>query len=250
MLQSAIMRNFLFKHLLSKIYRIYLSTNFQPKEFFLNDEKCLCLAPHADDESIGMGGVLAKYGKLFDVICLTDGAKGVDEDISYKEKIEVRKQELISAMGKINVGSVKFFDEIPDKKLILNFDFFKKIDISDYDYIFIPNILDQHRDHKAVALLLKELLKNKKQKKDLKIAFYEVWSPLALPNHYVDISDVVEQKKDLIKTYQSQLKSFDYLNKIIGLNSYRGLAPQRDYVEAFLIVDVKTFNKHCKIHGI
>ena len=37
-------------------------------------DKICILAPHADDESIGCGGLLALYGKQCDVVLLTDGA--------------------------------------------------------------------------------------------------------------------------------------------------------------------------------
>lgn len=39
------------------------------------DDKCLVIAPHADDESIGCGGLLLKYPDNCDVVVLTDGAK-------------------------------------------------------------------------------------------------------------------------------------------------------------------------------
>ena len=40
------------------------------------NDKCLVLAPHADDESIGCGGLLLKYPNNFEVVVLTDGRKG------------------------------------------------------------------------------------------------------------------------------------------------------------------------------
>ena len=38
--------------------------------------RILVLAPHADDETIGCGGFLLKYGKQCDVVLLTDGRYG------------------------------------------------------------------------------------------------------------------------------------------------------------------------------
>ena len=43
---------------------------------FINiDEKAriLIVSPHPDDETIGCGGILAKYGSQCDVVVLTDG---------------------------------------------------------------------------------------------------------------------------------------------------------------------------------
>ena len=62
------------------------------------DDKILIVAPHPDDESIGMGGFLSLYGPQCDVLLVTDGRKGhkgTVEDID--EFILKRKQEVKSA---------------------------------------------------------------------------------------------------------------------------------------------------------
>ncbi len=242
-------KHFLFDFLISKIYRAYLAINisFEPLEFD-KQPKCLCIAPHSDDESIGMGGTLIQKNELFDVVCITNGACRFKTE--KKEKIDIRKNEFEQVMQKIKPNSYSFFEHIEDRELILHSKDFRNIDISNYDYIFIPNLIDQHRDHKAVSILLKELLEDKQYKKTLKIAFYEVWQTLALPNYYVDISDIIDAKKDLINTYKSQLASKDYTQKIIGLNNYRGLVPDLDYVEAFCLMDIPKFYEICKIYNL
>lgn len=94
------------------------------------------------------------------------------------------------------------------------------------------------------------MLSQKKHKETVQIVFYEVWQSLALPNSYIDISDVVEQKKELIDIYKSQIASRNYTSKIIGLNNYRGLIPNLDYVEAFSVMSVDLFKKICKIYNL
>lgn len=243
-------KDFLFNFLTAKIYRAYLATNTYYKSLELTEtDKCLCLAPHSDDESIGMGGTLLKKANQFDIVCMTNGTGGLG-GANDKEKIDIRKTEFEQAMQKINPNSFNFFEQVEDRELILYYKEVLKIDISQYDYVFVPNILDQHRDHKAVSILLNQLLSQKKHKETIKIVFYEVWQSLALPNSYIDISDVVEQKKELINIYKSQLASKNYTSKIIGLNNYRGLIPDLDYVEAFSIMDVELFRKICKIYNL
>ncbi len=232
--------------LIPKIYKFYLSTKLNPKEFNIKKEdKCLLLAPHSDDESIGAGGLLALYGEQFNVICLTNGYRGV-KALPKEEAIVVRKQELTNAMEHANV---KTFDtlNIDDKELVCDYETFSEIDVENYDYIFIPNIIDQHVDHKAVSINLARLLKEKKYKSDLKIVFYEVWAALPLPNAYVDISSVIDVKRNLINQHKSQVAALDYAKRISGLNSYRGMtAGNAEYAEAFLMVDVPTFYKITK----
>lgn len=240
--------SFLFNLLISRIYKVFLASNTKFLPLELSDRNCLCLAPHADDESIGMGGTLLQYGELFDIICLTNGSLGISQDLPKTEKTSIRKEEFLKAMEKLKVKSYDFWQYCDDRSLILNSEYFSKINIADYDYIFLPNIIDQHRDHKATSILLKELLKHKKYKKNLKIVFYEIWQTLALPNFYIDISSVTKQKLDLLQTYKSQIANNDY-TKILGLNNYRGLAPHLDSVEAFCVMDIKMFKKICKIYN-
>ena len=79
-----ILKNFIFKHLISHVYRIYFSINLPPKEFKIEkDMKCLILAPHSDDETIGCGGLLLKYPEVFDVYCLTNGFRGIIVVMAY-----------------------------------------------------------------------------------------------------------------------------------------------------------------------
>ena len=46
------------------------------------NEKILVVAPHPDDESLGCGGLMSKYGKQCDVLLLTDGRRGKSEGLS------------------------------------------------------------------------------------------------------------------------------------------------------------------------
>ena len=227
---------------LHKIVRVYhnLKTKIIPQELILKkNEKCLFLTPHADDETISSGGLLLQYPNNFNVICLTDGRYFKRHD-NINELIEARKAEFTKVMQKAKIKNYSFLD-IEDKHILNNYSIFKQIDISNYDYIFIPNYLDQHKDHKAVVHLLIKLLNEAKYKSNLKIAFYEVWSTLALPNYYTDISDLADMKKDLIATYKTQEEIICYSEKILGLNAFRGLTVNKKFVECFTIIDIKEF---------
>lgn len=241
-------KNFLFKKTVYKFNKIAASINLKPIELNLKEsDKCLCLCPHADDESIGMGGLLALYPKNFDVVLLTNGQKGI-KDLPTDEAIALREEEFKAAMKVAGIENYSFL-QAQDKKLLDNFDLFKKLDISKYDYIFIPNLIDQHPDHKAVAVLLKNLIESgAKIKSDLKICFYEVWSTLGLVNAYNDISQVIEIKKNMIKCYQSQISQKDYEYHALGLNQYRGMLKDKKYVEAFCVLGINDFKNICNLY--
>lgn len=239
----------LYKKLVYRIFKTYLNLKLVAYEMtFKEKDKCLLLAPHADDESIGMGGTLARYGKNFDIICLTDGRKGFPKKLKIPTdiKIQTRKEEFANAMSNVEVNSAEI-GTIPDKDIILNYEKFAEIDFQNYDYIFIPNILDQHIDHKTISIHLARYFKENKPAKKIKIGMYEVWSSLPLPNHYVDISDYVETKRKMINAHVSQndLKQFD--NRILGLNFYRGIVHDANYVEAFMIFDIDEFLEYSNL---
>jgi len=239
------MKNFLYNILISKIYKLLLQINFKMQKFELKEsDKCLCLAPHPDDESIGTAGILLKYPDKFKVICLTDGQKG-SETLSKEEIVKVRQEEFKNAMEYAKIKDWQMLN-IPDKHIIDSYNIFKSLDISDYDYIFIPNILDQHQDHKAVSINLAKLIKEKKHKSNLKILMYEVWSSLPLPNRYIDIADIKENKKEMINKHKSQVDALDYTNKIVELNSYRALQVFKQCIEAYMMIDVSTLQKMIK----
>lgn len=237
----------LFKKIAYKFNKLTASINLKPKELVITpDSKCLCLAPHPDDESIGMGGVLALFPDNFELILLTDGRKGI-KDLPSDEVIKKREDEFKCAMAACKIEKYSFL-KAEDKKLLDAYDLFKTIEIAGYDYIFVPNIIDQHPDHKAVSLLLKQLLEQKKFKKDLKICFYEVWSTLGLVNSFVDISDVVETKKMMINCYKSQTAQKDYEYHALGLNQYRGMFKDKKFVEAFCVLEIEEFKKICELY--
>src|SRR5574344_844398 len=107
-----IFKNVLFKHFALKYSKILAKLNLKPQVFeILQDDKCLCLAPHADDEAIGMGGFLSKYGKNFDVILLTDGRKGV-KDLPSDDVIKIRENEFSDAMKLARINNFKFLKAV------------------------------------------------------------------------------------------------------------------------------------------
>lgn len=227
------MKNFflksLYKKIINFIFHPFLSVNIKPLEFELKEaDKCLVIAPHPDDESIGCGGIMALYPDNFKVVCLTHS----DDE---------RRQEFENAMNHLKVEHEIL--NFKDKHISENYDKFSKIDFKGFNYIFIPYIYDQHNDHKAVSVLLNDYLKNNKIQKDLKIAFYEVWSAMNMPNYFVDISvsEILEKKKEAINCHKSQINDKDYTTKILGLNQYRGMIKNTLACECFTVLSKEDF---------
>jgi len=203
------------------------------------DTKCLVMSPRPGDETYAMGGFMAKHPKNFEVLTLTDGSKGVPE----KDKIDARfimRKEFNAVMEMLRVRGHKFFD-IEEGKLIQNYHTFSKIDISEIDYIFVPNIFEENLDSKAILLHLKKLISEKEHKETLKIVFYELYCPISLPNYTVDITLTQTLKQDMMDLYVSRRTNNPHPDVVLSLNKYRSKT-EGGYNESFMVMDISTFN--------
>lgn len=195
------------------------------------NERILVVAPHPDDESIGCGGLIIKYGEKCDVLLITDGRNGDGSGwVNKNDLVLIRHQEINDAMDIAGIN--KLYElKIPDSTAFLNYNIVKKFNIKDYQYIFIPNRHERHPDHETLYPFFKKMIKNQKSKAQL--IDYEVWTPLRYTPIILDISGVIGRKKMMISKYQSQIKDMDYVSMAESLNRYRGICNNIEYAEAF-----------------
>lgn len=241
------MRKILTRDLFSKILRKidYFYKNLEnidiEKIDIKKDEKILIISPHPDDESIGCSGVMLTYPDNVKVVCVTDGRYG-DSSIEPQEMVSIREQEFKAAMEMAKVSNYQFLS-VEDGKVKENFKIFESIDFNGYKHIFIPNYLDRHFDHKAISHHIYTLIKHGKISTDTLIYYYEVWNSVPVVNSFIDLSSLVDRKRDIISNYSSQLKHIDYTEKIIGLNRFRGLALELEVAECYMRLTVYEFLK-------
>lgn len=231
------------------VNKMILDLKLAPTEFKLNiTDKCLVFTARPLDEILGVGGLMASYTKNFEILCITDGAPE-EKYLSRVETMVKRQKEFKNAMELLRPKGFKIFD-IPEGELINNYNKFAKIDVSEIDYIFIPNIFTLSLDVKALVKHLATLLSKKERKQNLKIVLYEYNSAIAAPNFYFDITSKAQIKRELIENYPSQLKQKNWTEVIFGLNSFRaanlpapaeGPTPPIKYAEAFCIIPAKNF---------
>ena len=205
-------------------------------------DRILIVAPHPDDEAVGCGGLLVKHGTQCDIMLLTDGRKGylssdcVDEDWLASEREKELRQMAIS-VGVQKISAL----HIPDGTLASHKERVVQEDISGYSIVFVPNRHERHKDHCVVTKWFQSMIKKKKLK--CRLYEYEVWSPLANPTDYLDISDVIGQKQMLVQFYQTQLKYLDYTKMATCLNGYRGAGQKVEYAEAYSRVLIQSLPK-------
>lgn len=131
--------------------------------------KCLILAPHPDDESLGCGGLisyLTSHDRQVKVIFTTDGSASHLNSKEYpKDKLSaLRKKEAIEALQILGVeaGQISFYNgkdsglEAKDEEGFFKYVELLHRDIVDFEpeLILVPYELDPHRDHRATWQML------------------------------------------------------------------------------------------------
>ena len=207
------------------------------------NEKILVVAPHPDDESIGCGGLLLTFGNQIDVLLVTDGRTAHSNEITDEKCILVRQAEFNQAVSQAKVNNHISLG-LPDGKAYLCGKSLRNFDFSKYSKVFIPNRTEEHIDHRATNECIRRVLRRKHFQ--VQVYEYEVWSPLAFPTHYLDISTVFQKKDKLIACYESQLSIRDYNTMTQGINAYRGVSCHTAYVEAYELISAK--NRRKKIY--
>lgn len=203
-------------------------------------DRILIVAPHQDDETFGCGGLMTIYGSNCDVLLLSDGSLGNVENYKDKDElVRVRNAEFREACSRVGINNL-FMLNLPNDKVKENSDKIYGFDIKPYKYIFLPNRKEDHPDHRACYRIFSKM--KRRQHASCQIYEYEVWTPLTMPTWFLDISDVIGKKKEMIKVYQSQINDKDYFNSIIGLNAYRGMYNNYRYAEAYKLSSYNEFS--------
>lgn len=202
---------------------------------FLDTDKVLFNFAHPDDESISAGGLMYKLLK-----------KKIDVHVKWFTISDIRKLELSNALNLIqerskhNFASIDFYD-FPDTKLT---DYKYEIkDIIEKSILkngithSISHCADTHPDHIA--------LKEANEIAGRCISTFEFETPNAYnfnPSFFVELTEEeVQMKLDMMKCHvsQNQRNHNFYLDKIMAISKFRGLACYTDYAEAYFPKRIK-----------
>jgi LmbE family N-acetylglucosaminyl deacetylase len=192
----------------------------------------LAIGAHPDDVELGCGGLLLKAvrnGHKVYICTLTRGSASGDP--------EERTQELLKSAKFIGAKDVRIGD-FEDTKLTVSSELINYIegyvDEVNPDLILTHYHGDIHHDHRAVSTATLESARFNSN-----ILAYEI--PLTRnfePKVYFDITEVIDEKVELIRIYWSQRsKLYTKANAIKGLAEFRALQSRLntsiDYVESF-----------------
>jgi LmbE family N-acetylglucosaminyl deacetylase len=186
------------------------------------DGPWLVCAPHADDETFGMGGTIAlaaRAGISVDVVVLTDGALGG----TASDLIARRESELRAAAQLLGIRHVELLGQ-PDRGLAPTPALVEKLSnvirVRGTRVVFFPGVCEFHPDHRAAALLAWSAIQQCGPAV-VPVAYeIAVQSPV---NVLVDITPALAAKRRAIACYSSQLAERDYAGIVDALNRLRSL---------------------------
>jgi LmbE family N-acetylglucosaminyl deacetylase len=199
----------------------------------------LVFAPHADDETFGMGGTLAlaaQAGLQTHLVVVTDGALGGEGE----GLVATRQQEARAAASVLGIQSVDFMHR-PDRGLQIDETTVQstKALIAQLQprAVFFPGPMELHPDHRRCALLVWQALQELADPAITPVSYeIAVQSPI---NTLVDISTTMPVKQQAMHAYLSQLGEQRYEKVVMAMNTLRTLTlgSSAEFAEGFWIYD-------------
>jgi N-acetylglucosamine malate deacetylase 1 len=169
----------------------------------------VCVGAHPDDPESGCGGTLARYaaaGHAVTIVYLTRGERGIAGK-SLDEAARIRSAECEAACRIIGAKPV-FFGEIDGATEVTQaqVDAMRRLLAAlNPDVVFTHWAVDTHMDHQVASVLT---IRAWMALHRPRLYFFEVNSGSQtegfLPNTYVDIASVLEQKKAALFAHVSQ----------------------------------------------
>ena len=213
----------------------------------------LIIAPHPDDEIIGVGGTIANRAQAGHDVYVCIVTKGC-EPLFSNESVEQVRNECKKADAFLGVKETIFLDfpaammeDVPRYKI--NDALIKEIQRIKPDEVYIPHRGDMQLDHKMTVDAAMVALRPKYKHVVKRIYAYETLSETGwdipntvneyIPTVYENISNTLEKKLNAMSIFQSQLADFPAarsLGAIEALAKYRGATVNVMAAETFTLV--------------
>lgn len=184
--------------------------------------RVLVVAPHADDEVFGCGGMLALHGRRGDavrVVILTDGAAG-DPGGHEADLAKVRRAESLAA-GAVLCAAEHRFLGLPDGGLSEAAELEERLaaELADFapELVYGPSPQEQHPDHRAASRALLAALSAGPKRR---VLLYGVNAQVTAGALF-DTTSVWETKLDAIRCFESQLRYHDFVTKAEAVDRSR-----------------------------
>ena len=214
----------------------------------------LVIAPHPDDETLGCGGTILRHIEEGDEVIWVIATR-IDGSIGFSdEKILKREKEIQTVKTKYGISKIyqsnfltTMLDTVPKKELVNFFsNIFKQ---EDPEVIYIPYRNDAHSDHAEVFDAATSCAKSFRYDSIKSVYVYETLSETGFglrtddlgfkPNLFVDITDYLQKKIDIMCMYENELGAFPFprsIETIESLAKLRGSYINAHAAEAFMVL--------------
>jgi len=215
--------------------------------------KVLVIAPHMDDEVLGVGGTILKHVRDGDTVTVVIVSDRIYLHHKDDELLKIEKSCLNDAKKVLGYKDVHFLG-FPDERLDSNVQDLL-IPLEDIYSKFCPDIVyscyneDNNQDHRAVFHAVRVLVRQAQLHPPAAFFLYETPSsteqspPIAgasfSPNYFVNIQDVLEDKLNALKCYKKEQREYPHPRSLKGVRTYaqfRGIQSGFEYAEAFMIM--------------
>lgn len=221
-------------------------------------KKVLVIAAHPDDEVLGCGGTMAKLaadGCEVNVLIVTDGSSSqyADSD-NLQQIIDDKKKETWNCAQTLGVKQV-YYGELPDMRLdtvphtAINKVIESAIDQLKPDTVFTHFWGDVNMDHqnvyKSTLVAVRPVMgQTVKEVYCYRVPSSTEWTPsktdtMFMPDVFVDISDVAEQKYEAFSKYSTELRDYPHPRSVQHLKELdvaRGLEVGQGPTETFVLL--------------
>jgi LmbE family N-acetylglucosaminyl deacetylase len=216
-------------------------------------DRVLVVAPHPDDEMLGCGGTLMRMhqeGAELAWLIVTGISEGNGWTAERVRKRDVEMAQVEKLVGFSEVFNLRLptaqLDTLPMDDLIKKFSaVFKSFNPN---HVFVPSPADAHTDHRVVYDATAACTKWFRNPSVKRVLAYETISETGFglgaersfqPNYFVDISDFLDRKMEIITIYESELDDFPFPRSIAAIRALaavRGAAAGFKAAEAFQLL--------------
>lgn len=216
--------------------------------------KVIIISAHPDDETLGAGGTLLRHkehGDEINWLIVTDvfENEGFSNERVLSRKLEidmVSKLFSFNNVYKLGYPTMKLNDTILFDIVNKISNIFQKLKP---EIIYVMNRSDAHSDHRIVFDAVMSCTKSFRYPSVKKVLMYECLSETEFaptlpervfqPNYFVDISDFIEKKIEIMKIFHSELGEHPFprsVKNIKAIATFRGATAGVDSAEAFQLI--------------
>ena len=212
----------------------------------------LVVAPHPDDETLGCGGTLLRHIDEGDIVYWLIGTTIKETNGFSTHRVNSRQNEIKKVSEMYGFAGYKHLDfnttelDLVPRNILVQ-------QISEYvnqvepHTIYLPYRNDVHSDHAQIFDASVACTKSFRYPFVKKVCVYETLSetefgmrtddPGFKPNMWVDISNHLNQKIEIMKIFESEIGDHPFprsIKNIEALASFRGATVNCEYAESFM----------------